>query len=85
MDIPTPPELIATIEGFLSRHGMAESRFGRDAVGDQNLLANLRAGKRMPGLIKLNRIADFMTARDAELVSADHAASDTTALGATSC
>lgn len=79
MDIPTPAELVEKIEAFIARHGMAETRFGRDAVRDPNLLSDLRAGQRLPGLTKLNRIADFMASRDAELVGADHAVTDTSA------
>ncbi|WP_423606171.1 hypothetical protein [Sphingomonas sp. MS122] len=66
MDIPTPEELVAKIEAFIARHDMAETRFGRDAVSDPNLLSDLRAGKRLPGLNKLNRIADFIRTKDAD-------------------
>lgn len=72
MDIPTPEELITTIESFLGRHGMAPTRFGRDAVGDPNLLTDLREGRRMPGLGRLNRMDSFMRSKNAEL-AADHA------------
>jgi hypothetical protein len=84
MDIPTPDELIAKIEEFIERHAMAETRFGRDAVRDPNLLNDLRAGRRLPGLTKLNAIADFIRAKDAGLAAADHAASDTIATDAAS-
>jgi len=84
MDIPTPDELIAKIEEFIERHSMAETRFGRDAVRDPNLLNDLRAGRRLPGLTKLNAIADFMRARDVGLAGSDHADSDTTGADAAS-
>lgn len=77
MDIPTPAELVAKIEAFIARHGMAETRFGRDAVRDPNLLSDLRAGQRLPGLTKLHRIAEFMASKDAEKAGADHVGSDT--------
>lgn len=73
MDIPTPTELIEKIEAFIARHSMAETRFGRDAVSDPNLLSDLRAGKRLPGLTKLNRLAEFMARKDAVL---NHAPAD---------
>ena len=60
---------------------MAETRFGRDAVSDPNLLSDLRAGKRLPGLTKLNRLADFMARKDA---AADHGDGDTAAIAAQS-
>lgn len=74
MDIPTPQELIEKIEAFVTRHAMAETRFGRDSVNDPNLLSDLRAGKRLPGLTKLNRLAEFMQRKDAEL---NHSSVDT--------
>jgi len=78
MDIPSPEELVSKIETFIARHEMAETRFGRDAVGDPNVLSDLRAGQRLPGLIKLRRIASFMARKDAEKAGADHAATDMT-------
>ncbi|RYG89545.1 MAG: hypothetical protein EON59_01345 [Alphaproteobacteria bacterium] len=79
MDIPSPEELVFKIEAFIARHEMAETRFGRDAVRDPNLLSDLRAGQRLPGLTKLNRIADFMRQKDAVLDAPVHADSVTTA------
>lgn len=84
MDIPTPEELVAKIEAFIARHEMAETRFGRDAVRDPNLLSDLRAGQRLPGLIKLTRIAAFMRQKDADLVAPVHADTVTTGEVATS-
>ena len=63
MDIPTPAELVGKIEAFIARHDMAVTRFGRDAVGDPNLLSDLRDGKRLPGLAKLKAHQRFL--RDA--------------------
>lgn len=39
--------LIAEIEGFLKRTGMAESAFGRAAVNDWAFVRDLRAGRRV--------------------------------------
>jgi len=78
MELPTTEEIIASVEAFLARHAMAPSRFGRDATGDQNLLADLRKGA-SPSLARLHRMREFMEAKDAELAGADHDASDTTA------
>lgn len=76
MNIPTQDELIERIDRFRERHdGMAPTRFGSDATGDPNLLAELRKG-RSPSLAVLNRIADFMAERDR---AAGHVASDTAA------
>lgn len=84
MDIPTPDELVAKIEAFIARHEMAETRFGRDAVRDPNLLSDLRAGQRLPGLLKLTRIADFMRQKDADLAAPVHADTVTTGAAAAS-
>ncbi|WP_342248637.1 hypothetical protein [Sphingomonas sp. OTU376] len=82
MDIPSPEELVSKIETFIARHDMAETRFGRDAVGDPNVLSDLRAGQRLPGLIKLRRIAKFMASKDAEKAGADHVDTVTADAGA---
>lgn len=76
MDIPSPAELIEKIETFCVRHEMAPTRFGRDAINDPNLLTDLNAGRRLPGLAKLQRIADFMARKDGELIDSDHARAD---------
>jgi len=34
--------ILAEIEGFIARHDMAESTFGREALGDWRLIAELR-------------------------------------------
>ncbi len=73
MDIPTPEQLSNSIDNFIARHAMAPTRFGRDTVNDPNLISDLRAGRRLPGLLKLQRIRDFMAAKDAELAAAGHA------------
>lgn len=59
MEIPTPEQIVASIEAFCARHGMAETRFGRDATGEPQLLASIRAG-RSPSLKVLHRCAKFM-------------------------
>lgn len=46
---------------------MAESRFGRDALGNSAFVSGLRDLKRSPTLDTLNRIADFMATRDADI------------------
>lgn len=64
MDLPTHDELIARIDAFLERHGMAESRLGRDAIGEAQLVADIRAG-RSPRLTTLQKLAEFMRDTDA--------------------
>lgn len=81
MDIPTSAEIIERIERFLERHdNMAPTRFGREATGDPNLLADLRKGI-SPKLDRLHRISEFMARKDAER---DHAPADSAEAGATS-
>ncbi len=36
---------VARVERFIKRHKIAPSRFGRDAVRDQNFVFELRGGK----------------------------------------
>jgi hypothetical protein len=38
--------LLADIEAFVAKHGMAESTFGREALGDWRLLRELRGSPR---------------------------------------
>lgn len=67
MHIPTHAELIARIEGFCARHGMAESTFGRLTLNNPGFVGNLRGEQpRSPTLDTLNRLAAFMAERDAE-------------------
>jgi hypothetical protein len=56
--------LIARIDRFLRQTRMPETRFGRDAVGDPNLVATLRRGRR-PRLGTVHRIEAFIRARSA--------------------
>lgn len=65
MDIPTDDELIARIKAFLDRHGMAPTRFGREATGEPQLISSIEAG-RSPSLKLLQRIAAFMAEQDAK-------------------
>lgn len=37
--------LLSKVEAFLARTGMTETRFGRDAFGDPNFMADLRGGR----------------------------------------
>lgn len=53
----TNDEFMAEVEGFLSRSGMAPTRFGQDAVGDPNLVRNLREG-RSPSLKTVERVLE---------------------------
>lgn len=36
--------ILTDIEAFISRHGIAESTFGREALGDWRLIPELRGG-----------------------------------------
>lgn len=69
MDIPTHAELVSRIDAFLLRHAMAETRLGRDAVGEASLVSTIRAG-RSPRLDTLNRLAFFMAEQDARISEA---------------
>jgi hypothetical protein len=73
MDLPTLDDIIARIEDFCARHEMKPSRFGREATNNPALLNHLRAGGN-PTLETMQRIADFMAARDGEADAARDAA-----------
>ncbi len=53
-------QLLPDIETFLAESGMAESRFGRDAVNDTTFIPQLRAG-REPRRATVNAVRAFMT------------------------
>lgn len=53
----TKEDFMAEVEGFLSRSGVAPTRFGQDAIGDPNLVRNLRDG-RSPSLKTVERVLD---------------------------
>ncbi len=72
MDIPTHEELVARYEQFCRRHDMAETRFGRDATGEPQLISSIRAG-RSPSLKTLQRVASFMADHDAAAAEATRA------------
>lgn len=72
MELPTHDELIARIDAFLKRHDMAESRLGRDATGEAQLVDDIRNG-RSPRLATLQKLAEFMRERDAAAGATDNA------------
>lgn len=52
-------EVLAKIETFLDRHKMKPTAFGRSAVGDGNLIANLKAGRSLT-LKTAQRVLGYM-------------------------
>lgn len=66
--IPTLDQVVAKVDAFLARHGMAESRLGREATGESSLITTMREG-RHPSLKTLNRLDDYMTEQDARLTA----------------
>lgn len=52
-------ELLDRIETFCGDHNLRPSSFGRSALGDGSLIANLRAG-RSPSLKTVNKVLRFM-------------------------
>lgn len=57
----TAEQFIAEIDAYLERTKVSASAFGREAIGDPNLVSDLKAG-RMPNLRTLARVMDFMNA-----------------------
>ena len=68
MDVPSHAEVVEQIDGFLARHAMAPTRFGRDALGEPSFVSMVRAG-RTPGLETLTKLRDFMRERDEQLAA----------------
>jgi len=56
---------LAEIEAFLTKSGMSATAFGRAAVGDPNLVRDLRGGEgrqqRMPSLRLVERVNKFIS------------------------
>ncbi|UYY60129.1 hypothetical protein [Sphingomonas sp. S2-65] len=86
MELPTIPEILASIDRFLERHGnMAPTRFGREATREPQLIESMRNG-RIPNLGTLHRVKAYMDAKDAEAgCGADHADGDTASADEASC
>lgn len=49
------------IEAFMAAHGMSESKFGQDALGDHKFVGQVRSG-RSPSLKTAERVRRFMLA-----------------------
>ena len=58
--------LLDEVNSFLNRVGMAPTQFGKDAIGDPNLVRHLRAG-RDPRLSTAQRVRDFMVQYEADV------------------
>jgi len=58
-------ELIQAIRAFLDRTGMKPTGFGRDALGDPNLLRQLGDGRELLPRTE-RRVRDFMARWEAE-------------------
>lgn len=56
---PHPRQLLSAITRYCGEHSMAESRFGRQAVGDPRLVADVRKGRDLrPAIIE--RVQAFL-------------------------
>lgn len=53
-------DILTRIETFCRENDVPATTFGRKAIGDGNLVADLRAGKRSLTLKTANRIVCFM-------------------------
>jgi len=67
MDIPTHAALLDRIEAFRARNDIAETRFGREAVGNPNFIAGLKKDPPVsPTLETLNKVKEYMERTDEE-------------------
>ena len=67
--ITSDAELLARIEAFCADHTMAPTTFGRAALGDGSLVANLKAGRSVT-LKSAQRVAQFMATYSADQADA---------------
>ena len=65
MQVINETELLQRIDGFLERHAMAPTTFGRKATGEPQLIDSIRKG-RSPSLKVVNRLVAFIDETDAE-------------------
>jgi hypothetical protein len=59
--------LLSRIERHLRIRRMSSTRFGREAVGDPNLIAQLRDG-REPRAATIQRIVDYLDANETQVL-----------------
>jgi hypothetical protein len=64
-NLPSDTDMLALIKAFCAKHEIKDTTFGRRAVGDPNLIANLRAGRSLT-LRTANAVVDFMSAQQAD-------------------
>ena len=67
MENNTDPNLISEIDAFLARTGMGQAYFGKLAAGNSEVVARLRAGRRVwpeTALAIRRFIADRLTSTD---------------------
>lgn len=69
MEIPTDADLVARVDEFLARTGMAPTRFGREVMGDGALVQHLRAGRSL-SLSNANKLVSFMATHRGESAAA---------------
>lgn len=80
--VPTDEQLLASIDAFLERHGMAVTRLGAEATGEPQLVSSIRGG-RSPSLKVLQRLQNYMERKDDEAAS-DHVSDNTVPSATTS-
>lgn len=63
MTILSDDELLAQVDAFLARTGMAPTRLGREVMGEASLVARMRDGRSL-SLRNANKLLEFMEAHD---------------------
>ena len=59
-NLTSDAELLTQIERFCATHGIRPTTFGRQAIGDGNLISSMRQGKRSLTLKTAARVIEFM-------------------------
>lgn len=76
LTLPSQTEVVAAIDACIDRHSISPTRFGAEATGDGNLVADLRRGV-SPRLERLHRINEYIERRDREAGFVEHVSDDT--------
>jgi 2,4-dienoyl-CoA reductase-like NADH-dependent reductase (Old Yellow Enzyme family) len=56
--------ILRRIEAYMRQHHMPPTRFGREALGDPNLVAQLRDGRELRSRTE-QRVLDYLARREA--------------------
>jgi hypothetical protein len=71
--VATDADILQAIERFVAQHKMPQTTFGRRALGDANLIENLRSGRELRRSTE-HRVREFMASYRADALLEQRAA-----------